>query len=202
MNKPERLRAVASLALCLCVTIAGCSANNAETEAPTEAGNVVARIGDETITLDELDAQLQKTNPKAYQEIFDARRAALDQLISERLLTAEAESRGISRVQLQQDLASGLPAVTDAEIAGFYNQNKARMGNRTLEQMSDQVRTFIVRSKQEQAMTNLLNDLRQKSGVKVLMEAPRMDVKVAANDPVQGGPEGAPILLVEFSDFQ
>ena len=201
MNKPERLRAVAPLlALGLCVTIAGCSSNNAETEAP--AGKIVARIGEDTITLDELDAQLQKTNPQAYQQIFDARRAALDQLISERLLAAEAESRGISDVQLQQDLSAGLPAVTDGEIESFYNQNQARMGNRSLEQMSDQIRSFLVRSKQQQAMGNLLNDLRQKSGVEILIEPPRMDVKVAANDPAQGGPEGAPILLVEFSDFQ
>ena len=202
MNEPKRLWAVVSLALCLCVTIAGCSANNAETDASSGAGNVVARIGEDTITLDELDAQIRKTNPQAYQQIFDARQAVLDQMIRERLLTAEAESRGISPVQLQQDLASGVPAVTDAEIAGFYKQSKARMGDRTGEQMSAQIRAFLVRSKQEQAMTNLLNDLRQKNGVKVLMDAPRMDVKVAANDPAQGGPEGAPILLVEFSDFQ
>lgn len=201
MNKPERLRVATSLlALGLCVMLAGCSAKDAETEAPV--GSVAARIGDESITLDEVDANLQKTNPQAYQQIFDARQAALDQMISERLLAAEAESRGLSLAQLQQDLAAGAPAVTDAEIESFYNQQRARMGDRTLEQMSQQIRAFLIRQKQQQAIGNLLADLRQKGGVEILMEPPRMDVRVAANDPAKGGPEGAPILLVEFSEFQ
>ena len=50
-------------------------------------------------------------------------------------------------------------------------------------------------------MGDFVANLKKEAGIEIYLDPPRSDVKIAANDPKKG-PEGAPITLVEFSDFQ
>jgi hypothetical protein len=125
----------------------------------------------------------------------------LDRMISERVLDAEVARRGTTMNGLQTELAATLPPVTDAEIQTFFNQNKARLGGRSLEEMKPQIEQHLSGLKSQQALQALVNDLKSKAGARILLEPPRVEVKIAANDP-RKGPEGAPITLVEYSDFQ
>ena len=43
--------------------------------------------------------------------------------------------------------------------------------------------------------------MKSKNNVTTTLDPPRVPVTVAANDPVKG-PAGAPVQIVEFSDFQ
>jgi hypothetical protein len=164
-------------------------------------GEVAARIGDQTISVKDLDGQLQKSNPQAFQAFYDARRAALEQLIAERILEAEAASRGVTPEQLQQEIVAGVGAVSDADVENFFNQNKARMGDRTLDQLREQIRNYLVGTNRQRAYGDFIGKLREKKGVQILLEPPRADVKIADSDPVKG-PAGAPVQIVEYSDFQ
>lgn len=165
-------------------------------------GEIAAKVGDETITTKELDAFLMTTNAKAVQTYYNARRAALDQMIAQRLMDAEAATRGVSREALQQQILSGAPAVGDAEIQAFYDQNKARLQNRALDdQLKGQIRTYLGSQGQQQVVAKFIDDLKKKSGVTVSLEPPRVEVRIAANDPYKGK-EGAPVQIVEYSDFQ
>jgi hypothetical protein len=191
------------------MTLVACAADTTggaatEKKATAETGteqDFAATIGGEKITLGELDQHLRRTNTRAFQEYYQARRAALDQLISERLIAAEAAARGISEDQLQQEALSAAPPVTDADVEGWYNQNKARVQNRTLDQMRQQIRNFLVATNQREAMADYIKVLRGKAGVQIHLEPPRVEAKIAANDPSRG-PETAPVVIVEFSDFQ
>ena len=93
------------------------------------------------------------------------------------------------------------PDITDAEIQAFFAQNQARMGGQTLEQMTPQIRQHLQNQRISTVMRDFVTDLKKKAGVQVYLEPPRSEVKIAANDPKKG-PEGAPITLVEYSDFQ
>ena len=179
-----------------------CADNKAE--APSDSGSdgvVAARIGEKAITYQELDEYVKKTNSRAYQAFFEARSSALQGLIQERLMETEASSRGTTVDALRQDVLNDAANVSDADIQAFFNQNQARMGGRTLEQMTDQVRNYLVTTGQNNALQEFVAELKKKTGVQILLEVPRVEVAINDTDPSMG-PPGAPITLVEFSDFQ
>ncbi len=163
--------------------------------------SVAAEVGGQKITMQETDDFLRKTNGKAFQDFYDARRAALEQLIAERLMAAEAASKSVTVDKLRQDAVAAVPPVTDADVETFFNQNKARMGAATLEQAREQIRGYVAGQKQQKAMMDLVASLKEKQSVKILLEPPRSEVRIAEDDPSEG-PKDAPIQLVEFSDFQ
>jgi len=164
--------------------------------------DVVVRIGEQVITLEEIDAKAKETSLQPYQALYDARRQAVEQIISDRLLDQEAEAKGITRTELlDQEVNQKAVPVTDAEVQAFFDQNQNRMGGRTVEQMDAQIRGYLSSQNLGQAQFDLLERLKTKANVKITLEPPRADVIVAANDPVLG-PAGAAVTIVEYSDFQ
>jgi hypothetical protein len=171
-------------------------------EESTSSSNVAAKVGDRIITMDEVDNAARQANMKAFQALYDARRQALDQMISETLLESEASSRGLTVQELiQQEVTDKVQPVTDAEVQAFYDQNKGRVGGQTMEQVGPQIRQYLERQKQTTAMQGMLDGLTQAGAVTVNLEPPRVDIVVAANE-MSVGPPDAKITIVEYSDFQ
>lgn len=163
--------------------------------------SVAAEIGGQKVTLQEMDDYLRKTNAKAFQDFYDARHNALQSLINDRLLTAEATTRGTTFEKLRADLAAGVTPTTDADVESFFNQNKNRMGNATLDQVKGQIKDFLVAQKTQKATMDLLDTLKAKTPVHILLDPPRVQLAIADNDPVVG-PKDAAIQMIEYSDFQ
>ncbi|HEY7699530.1 MAG TPA: SurA N-terminal domain-containing protein, partial [Vicinamibacteria bacterium] len=108
-------------------------------------GGVVAHVGDQQITLDEVDARAQKANMKAFQELYEARKEALEELVADALLEQEARARGMSQEDLEaKEIHGKVAAVDEQEVRAFYDQNRARLGDRTLEELAPQIRAFLV----------------------------------------------------------
>jgi len=164
--------------------------------------DVVARVGDKSFSLDEVDRKAMAAGVGPYQALYEARSRALDEMIAEYLLDKEATSRGISRDELiQQEITQKVQPVQDADVEAFFNQNQARMGGRTLEQIQDQIRAYLQNENAGAAMESYLGQLKQKANVRVTLDPPRVEVEVAANNAAKG-PAGAAVTIVEFSDFQ
>ncbi len=165
-------------------------------------GGVAARVGDRTITLAEVDEKAMTANINAYQALYDARRAALDQIISDLLLEREAAEKGVTKEKLLEEaLNTESLAVTDAEVESFFNENQGMMGGRTLDQLRGQIHQYLANQKVGEARQAFFDVLKKKAGVKIALDPPRAPVQIAANDPVKG-PADARITIVEFSDFQ
>jgi nitrogenase subunit NifH len=174
----------------------------AKPDAPKPDPGVGAYIGGKPVTLQELDAKALKTDMKLAQSLYDARRAALDQVLMERLLGDDAAAQKITVDELiRKRVAEKSKPVTDADVETYYKANSARMGGKTLEQVSAQIRPFLANQQETDAKNNLLAELKTKAEVKIVLDAPRADVIIAANDPVLG-PKDAKVTIVEFSDFQ
>ena len=122
-------------------------------------------------------------------------------MITKRVLDAEVARRGTTAAGLQAEITKDVTPATEAEVQAFYNQNQARMGGRTFEQMKPQIEQHLASLRGGDIMSDFMTDLKKKAGAHILLEPPRSEVKIAANDP-RKGPEGAPITLVEYSDFQ
>ena len=178
--------------------------------APTHAqsdGQVVGRVGDRAVTMAELDEAWRSNDAasrmRMLQELYETRKRTLDVVIGEILLERESLARGTSRDEL---LAEELPArtlpITDEDVTRVYEQNRRAFPNMTEEQMSPQIRAFLAQQRPMQALQAYMAELRAGADdVRVDLEPPRTAVDVAPGDPVLG-PAGAPVQIVEFSDFQ
>lgn len=174
----------------------------AKPDAPKAEPGVAATIGGKPVTLQELDAKALKTDMKLAQSLYDARRRALDEVLMERLLGEEAAAQKITVDDLiKKKVAEKAKPVTDADVDAYFKANSARMGGKTLEQVSAQIKNQLTSQQQNEARSNLLTQLKAKADVKIAIEPPRADVVTAANDPVKG-PKDAKVTIHEYSDFQ
>ncbi len=171
----------------------------------TDTGVVVAEIGGQPVTSEQLDAWIRddlfrrETANKAPAELFTLRSESLDRMLDERVLDAEAKKQNLTpEALLDKEAKAGAP-VSDEEVNAFYEQNKGRMGNATLEQIAPRIRSFLQERQAGTAREAYIASLRDKAGVVTKMEAPRVKV---STEGMSRGPEDAPITIVEFSDYQ
>jgi len=199
-----------SLAGALLLSVS-CDKAPASQTAPAGAGrapesnvsNVVARVGDQEITLGEVDERALKTNMAVFQQLYDARRQAVEELLAEALLDGEAARLGITREELEtQEIRSKIPEVTAKDVEDFFNQNRERIPpEQTVEQLSGQIRQYLTARNQVTTRESYLSGLREKAKVDVTLEPPRVSIAVADGERVKGS-EGAAVTIVEYSDFQ
>ncbi len=175
---------------------------NQEPSVPTAEKGVAAYIGDKPITMEELDAVALGQNMKLAQQVYEARQQALDQIILERLLAKEAaESDTTPEALVEKLVAEKTKPVTDEDVKEFYDENRARMRGQPLEAMSERIRQHLASLRKNEAQLNLVDEFKEKANVRVMLEPPRVDVVIAANDPVRG-PKDAEVTIVEYADFQ
>jgi protein-disulfide isomerase len=196
--------AFAAMAWAIIPGTAPSSAAAAEKSSPPAAvagQQPVAVVAGTTITAAELDELAGGRLFQVRQQEYTVRREVLDGAIGKRLLEAEAASRSISVDELTRLEVDGkAPAVTDAEKKDLYEKNKTRFGQATEEQALAQIEAGLRQRKVAERRAEYLRELRTKAGVKVMLEPPRVAVG-EANNPAKG-PAGAPVTVVEFSDFQ
>ncbi len=181
--------------------VSGASASGGEPKTQSQSG-VVAHVGDQEITLDEVDARARQANMKAFQELYEARKDALDELVSDALLEQEARARGTSKDDFEaKEIRSKVAPVEQKDVEAFYNQNRARLGGQSLEDLAPQIRAFLVSRNEAVARQGYLDELRGKSKVDIALDPPRTPIQVAANERAKGLSE-APVTIVEYSDFQ
>jgi protein-disulfide isomerase len=161
----------------------------------------VAVIGDKTITLQDLDANASGALSKVRQEEYEARKQALDTMVNDEVVAKEAAAKKVSKDDLiKTEVTDKAGDPPQAEVDAFYDQNKARFGTQTKEQLAPQIAMMLKNQRVADAQRAYYKTLRQKYGVKTLLEPPR--VEVAADDDAAKGPAKAPVTIVEFSDYQ
>jgi predicted DsbA family dithiol-disulfide isomerase len=196
------VRAVALASLTL--LLAGC---NGRTPAQLDDGasKPVAMLGGEPITQGELDAWIKdelwrnQTDDGNPTKVFSLRQRGLDRMIEQRLIDAEAQKRGVSPDQLLDDEAAKRVSVSDADVKAFYEQNRARWGDRTLEAEAAGIRAYLERQKGTEAAHAYVAELRSAANVSTLLEQPRIALAGRGHSK---GPENAPVTVVEFSDYE
>ncbi len=196
-----------ALSLCLIAVAASglCCKSRAAASAqaqPADGSAPLATMNGVTITAREVDAKVKAKVLELEQQIYQARRDALDELVSEKLIELEAKARGVSKEEyLRAELQSRITAPSDAEIAKVYEENKARFGGKTLAEMKPRIVEYLRNQAAQDRGTALRAELEAKHNVKVLMTAPRFEVSPPATAYAKG-PAKAPVTIVEFSDYQ
>lgn len=188
-----------------CAAGAGCTEAAQSSPSGPAQGATAAQVGDRTITLADLDKEALGADTgnyggmKLYQAVYEARRRALDAMIARHLIEREAKARGIPVDKLVDAEVTGhIRPTSDADIEAWYRERRVQT---PLEQVKTAIRNVMEQERRDEAREAFVDRLRAKAGVRVMLEPPRLDVRVASGDPARG-PAAAPVQIVEFSDFQ
>ena len=197
-------RTVLALLPLALVASGACSGARSAPPSRAEGGDpqaVVARIDGHVITQKDVDARAQSALQQIRDEEYEARHSALDELITERLMDAQATAQGISRDELlKREVDAKVPPPTKAEVKELYDRNKDRVGGRTLAELTPQIERSIVQQRSVDRAQAYLAELRGKAQVTVSLPQPRNEVPIPA-DARALGPEKAAVTIVEFSDY-
>lgn len=212
------MRKIASVALTLCLlATVGCngkqsSGSNANTNptssmpltaglAESSKGDVVAEVNGQNITNQELMAKIKPRLSRIENQVFDIKEDGINQIIEERLLDAEAKKRNISVQELMKvEVQDKVGEVSDKEIQEFYDQNKARFGTKTFEELKPMIAAQLKARKASVFRNTFIDKLMAKADIDVFIQRPRVEV-ATGNGPSKGS-KNAPIVIVEFTDYQ
>jgi len=169
--------------------------------AAADSKAVVAEIDGEKITDADLSQAVAGQLSRVQAEIFEIKQQGLDAMIEQKLVAKEAKKRGVSAEELiKVEVLEKVGEIPDREVEDFYNQNKARLGGRTLEEVKGPIKQQMFARKASIYRNNLIDRLKSEAKVVVLLEAPKVEVSVD-DDPSMGNKK-APVVIVEFTDYQ
>ena len=171
----------------------------------------VAVVNGENITEEQLNQaateDLENLNMKRMQaeasynrEKSEIMERALNLLLEDKLVTAEAAKRKVTKEQLvQTEIDSKVTPPTDAEMEQFYAENRARIPV-PYEQAASQIRDYMIGLKRDSVREDFINTLKKDYSVRSFFEPMRVEIATAGHPSI--GPADAPITIVEFSDFE
>jgi len=186
----------------LAITVVGFAQSNA---------NRVAVVNGQTITQQELDkaaeADLKSLETKRLQNEASLAQdkqtvltKALEELVTQKLIEAEAKKEGKTKEQLlEAEVNSNVDVPSAEEVEQFYEANKERIPI-PKDQALPQVKQYMTERSRARYMDMLVTRLKKDFGFKSYLEPLRAPV-TTAGFPTKGVAT-APVTIVEFSDFE
>src|SRR5438477_12723738 len=134
--------------------LVACASNAQQPSRPQGPSDVVATVGNVSITLADVDQKAMQTpanefgTTKLVLAIYEARRNAIEEIASEKLIDMEAKTRGVPGTSLiDSEITSKIQQVTDADIVAWYNANQSRVQGASLEQVRATIRHLMIQQR-------------------------------------------------------
>ena len=186
--------------LCLACLILSAIARAQASDPSKPAKEPVATIAGQPIYEDELQQSVAPKLSQLRNQEYQIKRQALEGLIDQKLLEAEAKKKGVSTDKfLEQEVDAKIPDPTDAEVKAYYLAQK-NQSNKPFDDVKVQMKGSLKQAEIQQARQDFYTQLRKGSQVAVLLQAPKVEVSYDSAR-VRGNPKAA-VMIVEFSDFQ
>jgi protein-disulfide isomerase len=176
------------------------AAANAANLAPSAA---VVTVAGRPITAGTIDERLKPIAYKLRLNTYELAKQALDLTINDLLLLAEANRRNVPPEEIvRKEISEKIQVPTDAEIAKFYADNKAKIPGE-LAAVSNQIASYLQEQDRQRLERALSERLRTGANIRLLISEPPLPVQSISvdDDPVRGDANAA-VTIVEFTDFQ
>ena len=165
---------------------------------------VLATVGNDQITLADIHTRVGNQLDQMEMQYLRARsntiESALETVLRERVLLAEARSRGMGVDELVAAEAGGTLEPSELEVEIWYQENRGRLGGRSLDEIRSQIADHLRDERLREATSELEARLFEERGVVIHFEPARV---VLNNEGAPFlGPQDAPVTVVEFSDFE
>lgn len=175
------------------------SAIQAGSQTKTNSNDVVAEVSGEKLTVNDLERVEGGKLLQARYQFYVNQRHALDDLIEEELLSIEARKQHMTVDQLlDAQVYKGITDPTEDQLKVYYEGMES---DESYEAIRDRILEHIRDTRRTKARANYIRTLKAQASVQVLLEPPSADVKVE-NAYITGGPATAPVVLVEFADYE
>lgn len=158
---------------------------------------VVATVNGNDITLKQVDETVLSAISPLQQQLYAIRKVALDNLITARLLEAEARSRGVSIDELRRQFTRGEIEVSRSQVEEAYAQNAAFFASMSPDEARERLRLDLENQLRMRRYRAGVEELRKKWTVVLKITTPE-----SADDSPAKGAEKAVLTIVEFSDFE
>ncbi|HJT28154.1 MAG TPA: thioredoxin domain-containing protein [Pyrinomonadaceae bacterium] len=163
---------------------------------------VVATVNNVEITQKQVDDSVAAQIYPLQQQLYAIRKAALENLITTKILESEAATRRISIDDLRKQLTLGEVNVTRAQVEDVYKQNASFFATMSPDEARERLRLDLENQARMKHYRTGLDALRKKWTVTMNIPPPvfvsELDDGVS---PVKGA-TNAVVTIVEFSDFE
>jgi protein-disulfide isomerase len=179
------------------------SKNSDVNSASPAPGTVLVSVNGDPLRIDSINERMKSYVYKMQMRIYSIRKDILDRRINDLLIVAEANKRKIGPEEIvRTEITDKVKAPTDAEIARFYEQNKANIKT-DLPNAKVAIANYLQQQQQEDLELALANKLRTGGNLKILLREPEAPViNVSLGTGASRGDANAPVTVVEFTDFQ
>jgi predicted DsbA family dithiol-disulfide isomerase len=163
---------------------------------------VLASFNGAEITLKQVDDSVAARIYPLQQQLYAIRKAALENLVSSKLLESEAAARGIALDELRAQLTVGEINVTRAQVEEAYRLNASFFASMSPDEARERLRLDLENQVRMKHYRSGLEALRKKWAIKLSFPPP--DFVTELDDgvsPVKGAAKPL-VTIVEFSDFE
>jgi protein-disulfide isomerase len=171
-------------------------------ERPAQPNRVVATVNGEDITSPQLDAAVRVQLEDLDQRARQLRQAALKKLIDNLLLEQAARAEGTTTDDyLRRNVES--VGVSASEVDQGYERSRNQFAGVLPAEAKYRIRRTLEDNRRAAALNAVLEKLRQQAQVRNHLMADRLaELQFAAQEGPSMGDPGAPVTIVEFSDFE
>jgi len=166
-------------------------------------GAVVVTVGGRPITAGVIEERLKPILYRLRLNIYQLAQQAVETTINDLLLVAEATRRNLAPEEIvRKEITEKVRPATEAEIAKFYADNKARITT-DFASARNQIASYLQEQERQRLERELSARLRTGANIRLLIAEPALPLQSISvdDDPVRGD-ANAPVTIVEFTDFQ
>ncbi len=163
---------------------------------------VLASVNGSEITQKQVDDSVAARIYPLQQQLYAIRKAALENLITTKLLTSEANARGISIEDVRRQLTLGEIDVTRAQVEEAYKQNASFFASMSPDEARERLRLDLENQARMKHFRAGLEALRKKWTVKLNFAAPAFVSQLDDGVSPAKGSTKPLVTIVEFSDFE
>lgn len=187
------------LAACALAVASACAGRPGESA--SAGSSVAARVGDRTITVDELDAAAKNELTRVEMERYQIRKTKLEQMVDDVLIADKAKGLGITPEELvKREVTDKVSAPSEDLVKQYFERFKSQGTQGNYEDFAPRIRTALSGQQTAARRAEFIAGLKKEAKVSIQLTPPRVQVSTAGG--YESGPKDAPITLVEFSDFQ
>jgi len=162
---------------------------------------VFATVNGTPITENDVMNEIKPQMRRIETELFKLQQGGIDKLIDKKLLEGAAKKEGKGLDQYLKDYyTSNMKDPTEDEIKRYYEFRKKQMGDKKFDEVKNQIVQFLKNNQKNALERRLVRQLRTDADVDVKLEPTRIEVKIG--DAPTLGKKGAPVTIVEYTDYQ
>ena len=161
---------------------------------------IAATVDGKPIYIKDLDDAAKNQIKRVELQIYEVRKDALEDVINDKLLQKAAKEKSLSVEDFEkQEIIAKVESPADEELKAMYDARKQK-DTPPFEDVKEELRSYLIRNRENLRRQQVMNELRTAAKVEIKMDAPR--VEIGEGDSPAIGPKGAPITVIEFSDYQ